>query len=87
MNQETKLIKINQEWVDNLKSQPIDVQTMELLKFLDGDVDVTNDVVKSMLLQFKELLMDIKIANKNVGKEGDFYQLRVDEVMRMRGLN
>jgi hypothetical protein len=86
MNQETKTVEINQEWVDNLKSQPINVQVMELLKFLDSNVDVTSDSVKSMLLQFRELLMDIKIANKNVGNEGDFYQLRVDEVMRMRGL-
>lgn len=75
---------INQEWVDNLKKQPIDVQTLEILKVLYSNADTFK--LKPMLIQFEDLLKDIKIANKNVDNNGDFFQDRVDEVMRMRGL-
>jgi hypothetical protein len=76
--------EINQEWVDNLKTQPINIQVLELLKVLESNADTFS--LKPTLIQFQDLLEDIKIANRNVGNKGDFFQERVDEVMRMRGL-
>jgi hypothetical protein len=75
---------INQQWVDNLKSQPISTQVLEILQLLNSNVDIFS--FQPMLIQFSDLLKDIQIANKTVGNNGDFYQTRVDEVMRMRGL-
>lgn len=81
--------EINQEWVDNLKKQTIDVQVLEILKVLNSDADTFK--FRPMLIQFEDLLKDIKTANrtiynKTVGTKGDYFQERVDEVMRMRGL-
>lgn len=75
---------INQQWVDNLKTQPIDKQVLEILQVLNSDIDAVS--IQPMLIQFSDLLKDIKIANKTVGNKGDFFQSRVDEVMRIRGL-
>lgn len=75
---------INQQWVDNLKTQPIDKQVLQLLKVLNSNTDVFS--IRPMLIQFSDLLKDIQIANRTVGNDGDFFQTRVDEVMRIRGL-
>lgn len=79
-----KAQKINQKWVDNLKKQPIDKQVLEILHVLNTENDVLS--IQPMLIQFSDLLKDIQIANRTVGNKGDFFQTRVDEVMRMRGL-
>lgn len=76
--------EINQQWVDNLKKQPIDKQVLEILHVLNSYDDVLP--IQPMLIQFAELLRDIKIANKTVGNKGDLFQSRVDEVMRMRAM-
>lgn len=76
--------EINQQWVDNLKTQPIDKQVLEILQVLNSNVDIFS--IQPMLIQFSDLLKDIQIANKTVGNNDDFFQARVDEVMRMRGL-
>ena len=75
---------INQQWVDNLKTKPIDKQVLEILQVLNSNIDVLS--IQPMLIQFSDLLKDIKIANKTVGNKGDFFQSRVDEVMKIRGL-
>ena len=75
---------INQQWVDNLKTKPIDKQVLEILQVLNSDIDAVS--IQPMLIQFSDLLKDIKIANKTVGNKGDFFQSRVDEVMKIRGL-
>ena len=75
---------INQQWVDNLKTQPIDKQVLEILQVLNSNIDVLS--IQPMLIQFSDLLEDILIANKTVGNKGDFFQNRVDEVMKIRGL-
>ena len=75
---------LNQQWVDNLKTKPIDKQVLEILQVLNSDIDAVS--IQPMLIQFSDLLKDIKIANKTVGNKGDFFQSRVDEVMKIRGL-
>lgn len=78
-------MKFTQEVADKLKNQTIDVQIRTLLECLECEsIDSIN---KTAYLQFEDLLRDLKVANRKVDdSKGDFYQLRVDEVMRMRGL-
>lgn len=78
-------MKFTQEVADKLKNQTIDVQIRTLLECLENEfIDSMN---KTAYLQFEDLLRDLKVANRKVDdSKGDFYQLRVDEVMRMRGL-
>jgi hypothetical protein len=80
---------INQQWVDNLKKQPIDKQILQLLKVLNTENDVYS--LRPALTQFSDLLDDIKNANKIIS--GEYSKIRVvsekeivDEVMRIRGL-
>lgn len=82
---------INQQWVDNLKTQPIDKQVLELLKVLNTENDVYS--LRPELTQFSDLLDDIKIANKIISSDGEYSKIRVvsekeivDEVMKIRGL-
>lgn len=77
--------EINQQWVDNLKKQPIRTQVLEILKILNSNIDVSP--LRPMLIQFSDLLRDIKIANRNTSNDGDFYQNRIEEVMSIRGLS
>jgi hypothetical protein len=77
-------MKLTQEFADKLKNQPIDIQAMELLKLIESDSNVSEN--KQIYLQFEDILKDIKVANKaiNSNQSGDFYQLRVDYVVKMR---
>lgn len=86
-----KAKEINQQWVDNLKTQPIDKQVLQLLKVLNTENDVYS--LKPALTQFSDLLDDIKIANKIISSDGEYSKIRVvsekeivDEVMKIRGL-
>ena len=77
-------MKLTQEFADKLKNQPIDIQAMEILKLIESDSNVSEN--KQIYLQFEDILKDIKVANKaiNSNQSGDFYQLRVDYVVKMR---
>jgi len=76
-----------QELADELKQKPLEVQVRTLLEIIDNyapknEVESQNE--KKILFQFEDILRDIKVANKSVGRDGDFYQLRVDYVLKMR---
>jgi len=74
---------LTQEFADNLKSQPLEVQSMEILKILDSDVDIIKN--RDILMQFEDILRDLQVANKSVDNTtGDFFQIRVDYVVKMR---
>jgi hypothetical protein len=47
---------LTQEFADNLKSQPLEVQSMEILKILDSDVDIIKN--RDILMQFEDILRD-----------------------------
>lgn len=79
-----KAQEINQQWVDNLKTQPIDKQVLELIKVLNTENDVYS--LRPALTQFSDLLEDIQIANKAVGNEVPNEKEIIDGVMRIRGL-
>lgn len=59
-------IKINQQIVDEVKSKPLAEQVRFLLEFLDNDVlDIKE---RGFLLQFEDILADIKTANVQMRK-------------------
>lgn len=72
---------LTQEIVDQVKQKPITEQISFLLDCLDT-TELSKKNIK-YLVQFEQLLTDIKVANKKVGADGDFVQLRIDEVVRM----
>lgn len=82
---------LTQEFADNLKSQPLENQALEILKILDTARG--NEIAKNkhILIQFEDLLQDLKTANTKVKDNEEslmnpdvFYQLRVDYVLNMR---
>ena len=74
--------RIDQVIVDRVKLRPLREQVEFLINYLDRSTISKKE--KQYLLQFEDILRDIKIANKKVGNDGDFVQLRVEEVIKMR---
>lgn len=73
---------LTQEIVDQVKQKPITEQISFLLDCLDT-TELSKKNIK-YLVQFEQLLTDIKAANKNCSDtDGDFKQNRIDEVVRM----
>lgn len=74
---------LTQEIVDQVKQKPITEQISFLLDCLDT-TELSKKNIK-YLVQFEQLLIDIKAANKNyfIDTDGDFKQNRIDEVVRM----
>ena len=76
---------INQSIVDEVKQKPIADQVRFVIEALDNISDMTE--VKSYLIQFEDIIKDLKIANKKVDKtitDDEFYQLRINEVVKMQ---
>lgn len=80
------------ETSDKLKNEPIDVQVRSILKSFDSPTfDANRDRI--FYHQFIDIIKDLKIANKVINRKVslppyeqkvDFYELVVDEFMRMR---
>lgn len=78
-------MEFTKEISEDLQSKPIEVQIRQLIEYVDNEKDLFKN--KDNYLKFEELLKQIKIANKAVGvgsTNEEFYQLRVDYVLKMR---
>jgi hypothetical protein len=90
---------INQSIVNEVKQKPIADQVRFILDVILDTMSNVNYVympeswsekmteVKSYLIQFEDIIKNLRIANKKVDKtitDDEFYQLRINEVVKMQ---
>lgn len=78
---------INQSIVDEVKQKPIADQVRFVMEIMDNISDISKPKIKGYLMQFEDILKDLKIANKKVGgsnSNDEFYKLRINEVVKMQ---
>lgn len=89
-------MEINQQIIDEVKQKPVNEQIIFLIGVLDSEIDFTSPDLKSYLIQFEDLLRDLKSVNcslkQNKVKDKvdlsieEFNKLLISEVIKLQEL-